>query len=170
MSDKTLWKTLHHRSGSEWVQEFHCEKVGVHEKVVTSIPRLLPQEIIDAIHERAAANKTYYHGQLKHRYLLSRMVFCNGCGRAMGGHAKIDRPGCPRVYRHAFQKRMEERCPCPCPTVSADALEKAVLWELFRLFGNPAAGERAVEAATPNRDKIDAFRHRLDHVSQELKS
>jgi DNA invertase Pin-like site-specific DNA recombinase len=165
---KTLWTTLMQRSGAIWIQEFRCERLAIHEEVPTTIPELLPPETIRDLHAQARANKTYLHGNIKNQYLLSRMIFCAGCGKAMCGHGRDRRTGSPRVYRHGFAKRQASPCPCPCKMVDADSLERSVLVELFRLFGNPAAVQRAVEAATPDRAKVDGYRHRLSLVGKEL--
>jgi hypothetical protein len=43
-----------------------------------------------------------------------------------------------------------------------------VLRDLFDLFGNPAAVQRAVEAALPSQGKVEGLRERLLHVTEGL--
>jgi hypothetical protein len=52
--------------------------------------------------------------------------------------------------------------------VDADILEKAVMWELFSLFGNPVAVEKALKEATPNADKADVYQKKLERAKSEL--
>jgi hypothetical protein len=55
-----------------------------------------------------------------------------------------------RYYRHAHVER-DRKCPLtPRPWVRADYIEEEVVRELFQMFGNPAAIERAVKAAVPD--------------------
>jgi hypothetical protein len=53
--------------------------------------------------------------------------------------------------------------------VYAEALEKAVLRELFVLFGNPAAVERAMKDATPICDKAEQYQKQVEDMTQRLK-
>jgi DNA invertase Pin-like site-specific DNA recombinase len=169
-----LHKTLMQLCGDEWVQQFVCEALNVRESVKTEIPRLLPEEVIRAVRRRAEGNKTYGRGQdrYKHRYLLGRMVFCARCGYAMSGQY-VARNG-RRYYRHTYDDRARatdaECCAKGTPRgwVSADDLEERVFHFLFDTFGNPIAVQRAIEAATPNADKVDEARDRLRRLSAEL--
>jgi DNA invertase Pin-like site-specific DNA recombinase len=164
MNHSSLHKTLTRRCGTEWVQEFRSEALNIHEQVTITVPALLGDETIRAIRRRVEANKTFTHGQLKHRYLLGRVVFCGHCGYAMFGQTN---PDGGRYYRHAHLRRVRE-CPFPRAWVRAEDLESAELWQLFDLFGNPAAVRRAVEEATPNREQIDALRNRRERLAAAL--
>jgi hypothetical protein len=127
--------------------------------VPCTIPELLPSDTIKAIRNRVAASKTYLHGHVKHKYLFSRMVFCGHCYRAMNGQEKKGF----RYYRHA------NGCPnCLGGIVRADDLEDRVIPHLFETFGNPAALKRAIEEATPNREKVEETRQRLKVIDGEL--
>jgi DNA invertase Pin-like site-specific DNA recombinase len=163
-SHSTLHCLLTRCCGTEWVQEFRSPALNVHAKVVTTVPELLPEETIRAVRDRAAANKTYARGQLKHRYLLNRMIFCGHCGYALSGETAC---GGHRYYRHVH-KRRARGCPFPRAWIRAEDLEAAVLWQLFDLFGNPAAVQWAVEEATPNREKIDELRKRRERLAAAL--
>jgi hypothetical protein len=55
------------------------------------VPALLEPEVIAAVRRRAAANRTFSHGHLKHRYLFARTVFYGDCGYAMSGQMGQDR-------------------------------------------------------------------------------
>jgi DNA invertase Pin-like site-specific DNA recombinase len=124
MNAANLWKILTKLSGDKWQIKFHSEKLNIHETVEMTVPRLLPQETIDAIHEKAKGNKTYNHGEIKHKYLLSRMIFCNHCGYTMFGQKNHSGK---RYYRHARQDRRKNGCPSHRMYVPAEDVEKAVL-------------------------------------------
>jgi site-specific DNA recombinase len=157
-----LHKILTRRCGPEWVQEFHSDALNVHEAVTTVIPALLTPDVIGAVRAKAEGNKTFSHGEVKHQYLLSRMVFCSHCGLALSGQSNPR----GRYYRHLH------RSPCTRPGtkiwVNADELENAVLRDLFDLFGNPAKVRAAVEAATPNPAKVREARERLVRLDAEV--
>src|SRR5579863_6362223 len=88
------------------------------------------------------------------------MVFCGHCHRAMNGQYKKGF----RYYRHA------NGCTnCLGGIVRADDLEERVIPHLFETFGNPAALKRAIEEATPNREKVEEIRKRLGVIGVELK-
>ena len=128
---------------------------------------MLPEETIRAILERAAANRTYRHGQRKNRYLLSHVIFCAHCGYALFGQTNR---GKERYYRHAHAERdLPCHGPAPKAWLKAEEMEDAVMRELFACFGNPKRVQRAIEAATPNRAKIKKDRERVSDLQKLLK-
>jgi DNA invertase Pin-like site-specific DNA recombinase len=159
-----LHKVLTRRCGDRWEQKFDSDDLNIHERVEIAVPRLLPEETIQAIRRKAEANKTYYHGQAKHPYLFGRMVFCAHCGYAMFGQCNKNGH---RYYRHAHARR-EQECQRPRAWVSADDLEDAVIRDLFSTFGNPAAVLRAMEEALPNPGKIQEYRECKERIEAEL--
>ncbi|MGB7548071.1 MAG: recombinase family protein, partial [Terracidiphilus sp.] len=166
MNHANLHKILSKRCGTEWVQTFDSNKLNIHEVVMTEIPRLLPEETIKAIHERAEANRTYRRGPRGNRYLLSHVIFCAHCGYALFG--QTNRNG-NQFYRHCHTERTR---PCNGPEfkswVKAEEIEDAVIRELFGCFGNPQAVKRAIEAATPNLAKIKEDQERVTKLRKML--
>lgn len=71
-----------------------------------------------------------------------------------------------RYYRHRNTKRRVRQCPLSVnPHVPADGpggLEQQVISELFNLFGNPAAIEKAMRAAMPNMDRVRKQRKQIE--------
>ena len=167
MNHPNLWKILTKRSGDRWQIKFTKPDLKIDESVEIKIPRLLPAEVIEAIQEKAKGNKTYHHGHIKYKYLLSRMIFCGHCGYAMFGqtnHSTI------RYYRHARGRK--NACQHPGFWVRADEVETAVFMHLFSVSGNIPRLERAIEAATPNREKVDHLletHRRLTKIGEQLK-
>jgi hypothetical protein len=101
MNHPNLWKILRKRSGTDWTIFFNNKRLNIAETVTLEIPELLPQETIDAIHAKSESNKTYEHGHIKNKCLLSRMIFCSRCGYAMHGqtsHVKT------RYYRRVLKR------------------------------------------------------------------
>jgi DNA invertase Pin-like site-specific DNA recombinase len=160
-----LWEVLTSRCGDEWLQEFESKKLNIHEVVITKVPRLLDEETITAIRIRAELNKTRNHARTKHAHLLSRFVLCGHCGSAMS--VQTNRRGI-RYFRHFSKPWGAGHCPNKAKWVRADALEDAVLRDLFDLFGNPDAVQKAIEAATPNLDKVNEYRDRLQRINSAL--
>ena len=110
MNHANLHKILTKRSGAEWEQTFNSDRLNIHEVVSTKVPRLLPEETIKAIRERAEANRTYHHGQRKNRYLFSHVIFCAHCGYALFGQTNQNGN---QFYRHGHTERDR---PCDRPT------------------------------------------------------
>ncbi|MBS0265965.1 MAG: zinc ribbon domain-containing protein, partial [Planctomycetes bacterium] len=127
---------------------------------------LLDEKTIKAIQQRTQANKTYLHGNPKHKYLFGGMVFCGHCGYSMFGQTNHNGHS---YYRHAHTKR-DHQCECkPRPWVRAEELESAVIEILFDTFGNKAAVQRAIDDATPNRDKVEAARQKMASIKAQIK-
>jgi DNA invertase Pin-like site-specific DNA recombinase len=171
LTERHLRCVLIDQAGAVWVQEFACKKLNIREAVPTPIPALLDPETIGAVRRRADANRTYEQGRAaKTKWLLSGFVYCSGCGFALSGQKKRSRYGVQyqHYYRHNTQVGARNCRVRPHPWVPARDLEDAVLRDLFSLFGNPAAVQRAVEAATPNDDKIAAAQDRLRRATAEL--
>jgi site-specific DNA recombinase len=157
MSSGTLYKTLYTRCGDKWPIKFNCVDLNIHKTFEMSVPPLLPEETIRAVLARAQANKTYEHGQIKHQYLLSRIVFCAHCGYALTGQTNHQEK---RFYRHRCAKRIRP-CPIPKTWVRAEAIEEAAVRLLFQAFGNPAAVERAIEQAVPDLNAARDLQERI---------
>jgi site-specific DNA recombinase len=162
MNMPNLWKILNHRSGDTWNVRLECADLNIDETVTIKIPRLLPEETIAQIKARAAGNKTYTHGEIKHKYLLSRMVFCAECGYAMFGQTNHNNR---RYYRHARHRArqcdMSQRVP-------AEDLERAIIAHLFSMYGDAPAIEKAIEKAFPNVDEIRRLEAQLPTLEKKL--
>ncbi len=163
MNHSYLRRVLRNSCGEEWVIYFRDEGLRISERVKLKVPRLLPQETIRAIHHRLKANSTYLHGNPKHDYLLAGRVFCAACGYALCGQPKKNPNGKLRLYyRHAVQNGSKNCTARPRPLVPAGKLEAAVIRQLFELFGNTAAIERAVKAAVPDCEALLSRKARLE--------
>ncbi len=160
-----LHKTVMHRSGEEWQQEFRADDLKIHETVIIKIPRLLPQSTIKKLHAKAKANKTYCHGQLKNRYLLSRMIFCGHCGYVMFGQTNHNGK---RYYRHTHHRGRRVNCTDFKSWIRCDDIEETVIRFLFDMFGSQVAMEKAIEKTIPNKGQLDKYRRQAEHTEKQL--
>jgi DNA invertase Pin-like site-specific DNA recombinase len=151
-----LQHILREGAGAVWRRRITAKVLKINESIETPIPPLLDAETMAKVAARVEANKSWDHAQLKHKWLLGRVLFCAHCGSCLFGHQL---PGRGRYYRHD----RHTACPMRSMTCRADALEAAVYSELFLIFDNPAARRRAIEAAKPK----DAHPPAVD-VSAEL--
>ncbi len=170
MNYSNLYMILVEGAGDIWKQTFYPHKVSDTDKgpptvVPTKVPRLLSAETMQAIKARMKANKTYAHGHLKNKYLLSRMVFCADCGGSLSGYMTWKGH---RYYRH-LQTTQGTKCQRAGRLVRADELEEVVLIHLFNLFGNPVAVQRAIEAVGGDVEKVQEYRAKLERISADLK-
>jgi site-specific DNA recombinase len=151
-------------AGPIWEVRFNPKALNIEETVKIEVPALLDEKTIAAVCARAEANRTYHHGHIKNRYLLSRMVRCAHCGSSLSGQTSDGLSS----YRHLDAKRTAA---CPGPKIKswvrADVLEDMVMRTLFETFGNPVAVQRAIEAATPNNEKVREAMQRLDQIAVE---
>lgn len=164
LNHSNLHKVLMHRCGTDWEIVFESDELNIHETVKIAVPRLLDERTIAAVRRKALANKTFEHKQPKYQYLLGGMVFCAHCGYAMFGQTNH---GKRSYYRHAHTYRVRG-CTQPKTWVLAEDLEENVIRHLFETFGNPLAVQRAIDEATPNRDKIAEYQERQKRLEDAL--
>ncbi len=160
MSRSNLRKTLLERCGDTTTVTFNVPRFKIDETITIKIPPLLPQDTIDAIKAKMEANKTVSHGHIKNRYLLSRMILCGHCGRAMYGDTR--RANQYYVHRKKTQCKHFSKTP-------ADLIEDAVMVHLFNIFGNQSAMEQAIKSAIPDYGEIEQLRSQQDEIEQGLK-
>jgi len=165
MNHPNLWKILTKRSGNQWDIRFKKPDLNFDETVTITIPSLLTDETIEAIKSKANANKTFTHGHIKYKYLLSRMIFCGHCGYAMFGQTNHSTTS---YYRHARGRKIV--CEHHRFWVRADEIETAVFMHLFSVLGNIPELERAIEKATPNKDHVDNLRVTHSHLLKRRKA
>jgi len=157
-----LHKILTEQSGDKWIVRFKIPKFNIDEEIEISVPRLLPEEKIQAIKKKAQAKKTFEHGKIKNQYLISRMVFCSQCGLALA--ATTNRNASQnQYYRHAWCKSGDGFY------VPGKQLEETVLLQVFSMLGDVDGMSQAMFRAIPNADKIKELRERKSLLESELK-
>jgi DNA invertase Pin-like site-specific DNA recombinase len=178
LSHSNLCKTLREYSGTEWSFEFRSDDLNIAEAVTVRVPRLLPEETIRLVRHRLESRRArpqkgkdkdappvyskigYLRGggRRVHDYPLGGHIFCAVCGYNLTG--QLNQRG-KRYYRHTHADRALD-CPLrPRPWVPADKIEDEVVGQLFNMFGNPAAIERAIKAAVPDCEEALRRRGRL---------
>ena len=164
MNYPNLLKILKFRCGDSWDAHFRSKKLNIDETIPIRIPRLLPDNVIQAIHERAQANKTYNHGETKNPYPLSSLIFCGHCGYVMFG--QVNHLG-KRYYRHPRGRKNS------CNEfiyIPAEIVEDSVLFNLFSFFGDREKMEKAAKDAIPNLDEIKRMETLIVDDQKELAS
>lgn len=159
-----LRKTLNEKCGDKWVVHFDQEnKLNMKQTIEIPIPRLLPEKMIERIHEKAIANQTYLHSTNK--YLLSRMILCVECGRGLTGCTPNDK----LMYR--YYKHYDKKYPCKYFNrfIRAGQIETDVLTHIYWMIGDKVGLKKAIEAAIPNKGEIEQSRNRLVQITFDLK-
>ena len=160
MNHSNLWKILNRRSGTEWELRFQNKKLQIDETIKLTIPELLPQETIEAIHQKAEYNKKFERSAIKNKYLLSRLVICSECGYSWFGQGNKDNR---LYYSHSRNNR---KCNQIHKAIPAHILEEAVLFQIYSLFGDKEKLEKAILDATPDSE----LRPKLEQETKLLKS
>ena len=164
ISCSNLLVILRGRFGNEWVQTFNSDRLNIHKEVPTKIPRLLPDSTIKKIHKQLEANTKWRRREIKHKYLLKSLIFCENCGHAMLGQTISNKY---RYYRHSIKKKPQEGC---IKNVRANDIEEAIVLTLFNMYGDENYLKRAMEIAIPNPKKVTALRkERKSSTEQAIK-
>ena len=160
MSKTNLRKTFLEKCGDVIDQNFNDPRFKIQEKIPTKVPRLLPQKKIDAIRAKFEANKTVYHGQSKHRYLLGRMIVCGECGCSFFG--LTDKKTGKKYYKHRSNDCIGKK------SLLAERLEKMVLLSVFSAFGDKLKIEQAVKDALPDQKEVEQLTLRRRGIEKDL--
>ncbi|MBN2611761.1 MAG: recombinase family protein [Bacteroidales bacterium] len=143
MNASNLWKLLTKRCGTTWECRFVNKKVNIDEKVAMSIPPLLDEANITAIHERARNNIKGVRGHRKYHYVLTGFVFCKRCGYTFACNTN---PLKKQYYRHSKNNKA-----CSFHKfIPANELDNLVLMQLVKTFGDAELIEQAIKKATPD--------------------
>ena len=144
MSRSYIRYTLLNRCGDTWEQKFNAPRFDIKNLIIpTKVPRLLEDDIIEAVRARVQQNKTIFRKQTKRQYLFTRMLLCGHCGNALFGDRSNGKP----AYRHMGHKFLKgQRIDIDCHHfrfVYADLLENAIVEHLFSVFGDVAMIEQS---------------------------
>jgi len=164
LSKTQLRDTFNGRCGTEWSFSLKSRiKSQVIEKTYNvEVPRLLPDDVIKAIRERARNNICSDRGNRKYEYLLTGFVFCNRCGYHMG--TRTNNEG-RQYYRHSQANK--DSCSWS-KHIPAKELESSVLITLVKHFGDPVLIRAAIEKATPDMARIESLINERGQIQQEL--
>ncbi|HPQ22265.1 MAG TPA: recombinase family protein, partial [Saprospiraceae bacterium] len=160
MNLSNLHKLLNKTSGDTWEVHFVSKRFRIDETIPIKVPRLLEQDVIDKIKKRLESNKTFTHGQLKNKYLLSRMIFCDECNYAIFGQACHNGK---LYYRHSRDRGCNN-----FDYIPADIIEGAVIEDIFEMLGDLPRIEQATKAAIPNLKEMDELRREIEQAEKEL--
>lgn len=149
--------------GTDWIQKFKVPKLNIDEEVLTPIPRLLPESLIKAVQNKALDYRNKSRGPTKHEYLLSRILRCAHCNRAMIGSSNYK--GQIQYYTH---KRLEPRSRMCFTQINAKYIESEILDHIYGTFGDIKKIQKAIEDATPDTDKRNQLKSDLKSVNKKL--
>ena len=161
----TLYATLMKNCGTEYIQHFHKDDLNINVDVPTVIPRLLEDDMILKVRQRAKINGTTKRGDRDkyHNYLLGGYVFCHNCGSTITGGTS------GAQNRYVYRHRSENYKECKFHGgFRAAELEDAVLMELVHTLGDPELIERAIERANPAMNKRAELEKDHAHWTGEL--
>ena len=169
MAKTTLRANLLFMSGEDWLQTFHSDRFNIHAEINTNIPRLLSDETIQKIKQKMQNNKTIFHGGIKNKYLLSRMLICGHCGLSLYGELMNKTQ---RAYRHRNTTyRLAENISVNCDHfrfIDADILENSIMTEIFENFGDVVKIAESAKQAIPNLAERKSLESNLKSYEKEL--
>jgi len=162
LASSGLWRILTQRADDKWNVHFKIPRFKIDETVTMTVPRLLDDGTIEAIKLRIEGNRTFCKGQLKNKYLLSRVLFCAECGYSLFGMKAGNNA---RRYRHT--KETDKGCKFRF-SIRARDIEQTVLVQVFSMMGDLGGMEQAMLKAIPDSSKVDKLRARQTYLEKEL--
>lgn len=154
-----LRKTFLYDSGDTMIQKFESKRFNISEEITTKVPRLLEDNVIDAIKKRLEHNKTIYHGNKgKNKYLLSSMILCGHCNEPLSGVTYSGKQ---------YYKRFKKACHT-FVSIRADLIEEAVMLQLFATLGDLPKIKEAMKNAQPDIAERTQLENDLENNNQEL--
>jgi DNA invertase Pin-like site-specific DNA recombinase/Skp family chaperone for outer membrane proteins len=158
MSRDRLYYIFNNSCGHRWLVKFKNQ-----DPIEYTVPRLLPDKTIEAIRQKFEANKTIFHGELRHKYLLSHMILCGDCGKPLSGMTVKNKNGNYQYYKH------KEACES-FGRVPAKLVEEAVPKLLFRTIGNVNELVQSMKRANPSVEQVAEYEKEIAELEKELKS
>jgi hypothetical protein len=154
------------RCGDTYPQKFNLKKYGLpHDEIVLSpIPRLLDESVIQQIKDKAAANRTWLHATMNGgkrkglNYLFGRMIFDQDTGYTLTGTANHPGKRYYRPYRGDYTYM-----------VNADLLEKAVLDSLWVAIGSNKGLSGSIFEESPAINNTEKLNKEKEACEKDLK-
>lgn len=161
MNGSNLDKILTKRCGEIWEQRFRSKAHNIDVIIPTRVPRLLDEETIRKIKNKAVSRKSFNHGFYKYEYLFNRIIFDADTGYALTGTPNSK----GKRYYKPYQGSNAHRY-----MINADVLEKAVLEEFFGLLGCSKTLQEAVFDGNPIGKIAGELREKEKNFQRELRS
>jgi site-specific DNA recombinase len=161
MNGSNLDKILTKRSGDTWEQRFRSKSHNIDVIVPTKIPRLLEEETIQKIKNKAKSRKSYNHGVYKYEYLFNRIIFDADTRHALTGTPNSK----GKRYYKPYQGINAHRY-----MINADILEQAVLREFFAVLSTDNSLKKAVFNGNPVGKVAEELKERVEKLQKELGS
>ncbi len=133
-------------AGNSYTVHFNSPVNGIREDVEIPIPPLLPESVMKRIEQKAKYHRNWDRTPPKYFHLFSKIIYDADSGRTMTG-ALIGRESY-RYYR--LTRRPYGRDDVKTfYSIRADAIEQAVLTELFAVLGSSESLRQAVHEGNP---------------------
>lgn len=148
-------------SGDTWTQRFRNKAGDIDETVSTKIPPLLTNEQIEAIKQKAKANRQFRPS--KETYPLAHYIHCMDCGYMICGGPTID----GKRYYHHYKKRTDR---CTIKTINAKRLEDDVFSQFGHLLRRQKTLEEAIkQVITSTKEKERDLIKRKEEIEARLR-
>jgi hypothetical protein len=154
-----LWQILTQRCGDTWAQRFQDKRFAIDETVVTKVPRLLPETIIQKIRAKCEARRVWAKGSPRiNQYLFAHIIYDEESGYTLSGLTNHCRQQHYRSYKKIERRYM----------VNAKVLEDAVLQALFEALSENTAMMCAVFDGNPDSPMCEELERKKRIKEKEL--
>ena len=140
-------------------------------------PRLLPDNVIEAVKARIAARRRQLKGHIKYKYLFKSILICEHCGRTFLGHT-WPKPPYKKRYKHPYPADMRtkadrERAKTEphCQAfgyIRAEVVEPPIMEAIFDTVGDKVKRQEAIFAAAGEPSEIRALQEQKATITKQM--
>ncbi|MCP4374224.1 MAG: recombinase family protein, partial [Deltaproteobacteria bacterium] len=129
-----IQRALLHYAGNIYIQEFNCERLGIHERIRTKIPPTLDAITRKFIAEEAEKRRVYHPGRINSDHLLSGFLFCDDCGKRLTvQEQQTNRNG--NVHKYLYYRHPKGECG-RWRTIQGELIEELVMESIIEILSN----------------------------------
>ena len=158
-----MYKIFNHYLGDEVTVHFKSKKFPIEKTIKVKVPRLVSPELEKAVKQKIKLNRRMDLKRKGDTFLLKSLVHCAECGKVLLGNVVTSSGKQYLYYRHPD----DDHCKA-FSYVPGENLEKAIINDLFNLFGDKPRMEAAMERANHKLKDRDRLEKQVRGLEKEL--
>lgn len=165
MGVANMYTIFREKLGDEITVSIKSKKFPIEKKIKFKIPRLVSPEIEKAVKEKIRLNRRMDLKKKSNKYLLKSLVHCMECGKVLMGHTVFGPKG--QEYTYYRHPTIDNDCK-GFAYAPGEALEKAVISDMFTMFGDRPRIEKAIQKANLKSGDYGKLERDVNRLEKEL--